>query len=248
MCFSPNSRAVQSWEVCELEFDFIDCGPLLLAIENFSKWPVRPYRSCTGQVWYVHWFPSWKVSFGPNRRAVQYWEACELEFQFFQWRAYVSYGDFFKVPCATVHELYRSNLVCTLIPIWKGVLVRIAELYSHWKYVNWNLILSIVGLYLLGMENFSKWPVRLHTNCTGQVWYVHWFPSWKVCFGPNSRVVQSWKVSELEFEFFNGEPMLAMENSSKSPMRLYTSCIGQIWYVHWFPSWNLCFDPNSRAV
>ena len=35
MCFGPNRIAVQSWEVCELEFDFIDCGPLLLAMENF---------------------------------------------------------------------------------------------------------------------------------------------------------------------------------------------------------------------
>ena len=40
---------------------------------------------------------------------------------FFNGGPYVSYGEFFKVPCATVHELYRSNLVCTLIPISKGV-------------------------------------------------------------------------------------------------------------------------------
>ena len=53
--------------------------------------------------------------------AVQCWEVCELEFEFFKWRAYVSYGEFFKVTCAAVHELYRSNLVCTLIPILKGV-------------------------------------------------------------------------------------------------------------------------------
>ena len=48
-------------------------------------------------------------------------QVSELEFEFHQWWAYVSYGELFKVPCATVHELYRSNLVCTLIPIWKGV-------------------------------------------------------------------------------------------------------------------------------
>ena len=93
----------------------------MLAMENSSKFPVRPYRECTGQVWYVHWFPSWKVCLAPNSRAVHSWKVCELEFQFFQWRAYVSYGEFFKVPCAAVQELYRSSLVCTWIPILKGV-------------------------------------------------------------------------------------------------------------------------------
>ena len=188
VCFGPYSRAVQSWEVCQLEFDFIDCGRLLLAIENFSKWPVRPYRSCTGKVWYVHWFPSWEVCFGRNSRAVQSWEVCEVEFQFFQWMAYVSYGEFFKA------------------------------------------------------------PVRPYRKCTGQVWYVHWFPSWKVCLGANSRAVQSWEACELEFQFFNGNPMLDMENSSKSPVRTYRSCTRQVWHVHWFPSWKVCFGPNSRAI
>ena len=46
---------------------------------------------------------------------------CELEFQYFQCKSYVSYGEFFKVPCAAVQELYRSSLVCTLVPILKGV-------------------------------------------------------------------------------------------------------------------------------
>ena len=97
-------------------------GDPVLAIENSSKWPVRPYTNCTGQIWYDHWFPSWKVCFGPNSIAVQSWEVCALKIEFFQWRAYISYRElYFKVPCAAVHELYRSNLVCTLIPILKGV-------------------------------------------------------------------------------------------------------------------------------
>ena len=29
-------------------------GKPMIAMENFSKFPVRPYRNCTGQVWYVH--------------------------------------------------------------------------------------------------------------------------------------------------------------------------------------------------
>ena len=97
-------------------------GDPVLAIENSSKWPVRPYTNCTGQIWYDHWFPSWKVCFGPNSIAVQSWEVCALKIEFFQRRAYISYRElYFKVPCAAVHELYRSNLVCTLIPILKGV-------------------------------------------------------------------------------------------------------------------------------
>ena len=62
------------------------------------------------------------MCFGPNSIAVQSWEVCALKIEFFQWRAYISYRElYFKVPCAAVHELYRSNLVCTLIPILKGV-------------------------------------------------------------------------------------------------------------------------------
>ena len=94
----------------------------MLAIENSSKSPVRPYTNCTGPIWYVHWFPSWKVCFGPNSISVQSWEVSALKIEFFQWRSCVSYREFIKVPCAAVHELYRSNLVCTLIPILKGVL------------------------------------------------------------------------------------------------------------------------------
>ena len=59
--------------------------------------------------------------FGPNSIAVQSWEVCALEIEFFQWRSCVSCREFFKVTCAAVHELYRSNLVWPLIPILKGV-------------------------------------------------------------------------------------------------------------------------------
>ena len=42
---------------------------------------------------------------------------------------YISYGEFFKVTCTAVQELYRSSLVCPLIPIrraafWSKRLVR----------------------------------------------------------------------------------------------------------------------------
>ena len=40
--------------------------------------------------------------------------------------------------CTAVQELYRSSLVCPLIPILKGVFSvhNLAELYSPGKYVN----------------------------------------------------------------------------------------------------------------
>ena len=105
-------------------FNFFNGNPML-AMENSSKSPVRPYRSYTGQVWYVHWFPSWKVCFGPNSRAAQSWEVCELEFDYIWfyrlWAFIISYREFLKVTCAAVQKLYRSSLVCTLLPIFKGV-------------------------------------------------------------------------------------------------------------------------------
>ena len=44
-----------------------------------------------------------------------------LNFNFFNGNPMLSYGEFFKGPCAAVQELYRSSLVCTLVPILKGV-------------------------------------------------------------------------------------------------------------------------------
>ena len=53
---------------------------------------------------------------------------------------YISYGEFFKVTCTAVQELYRSSLVCPLILHPEScVLVQTASLYSPGKYVNWNL-------------------------------------------------------------------------------------------------------------
>ena len=121
---------------------------------------MRPYKNCTSQIWYVHWFPSWKVSFGPNSIAVQSWEVCALKIEFFQWRDCISYRElFFKVPRAAVHELYRSNLVCTLIPILKGVFWSqqhsCTVLGSMWTGI-WFFRLSNLGLYLFSYGDFLK--------------------------------------------------------------------------------------------
>ena len=171
---------------------------------DFSKSPVRPYTNCTGQIWYVHWFPSWKVCFGPNSIAVQSWEVCELKIEFLQWRSCVSYREYFKVPCAAVHELYRSNLECRLKPSWKVCFGPNSVAVQSWKVCELEFDFIDCGslLVLFSYGDFSKSPVQPYTNCTGQIWYVHWFPSWKVCFGPNSIAVQSWEVCALKIEFF----------------------------------------------
>ena len=86
---------------------------------------------------------------------------------------YISYGEFFKVTCTAVQELYRSSLVCPLISHPESyVLVQTASPYSLGKYVNCNLSF-FNGDPVLAMGNCSRSPVRPYKNCTGQVWYVH---------------------------------------------------------------------------
>ena len=58
--------------------------------------------------------------------------------------------------CTAVQELYRSSLVCPLIPILKGVFwSKRSELYSPGKYVNWNLSF-FNGKPMIAMENFQS--------------------------------------------------------------------------------------------
>ena len=56
---------------------------------------------------------------------------------------YISYGEFFKVTCTTVQELYRSSLVCPLIPI------RRAAFWSK------RLVRTVLGSMLTGIWVFS---------------------------------------------------------------------------------------------
>ena len=39
---------------------------LYISYGNSSRSPVRPYKNCTGQVWYVYLFPSGELHFGTN--------------------------------------------------------------------------------------------------------------------------------------------------------------------------------------
>ena len=56
---------------------------------------------------------------------------------------YISYGEFFKVTCTAVQELYRSSLVCPLIPI------RRAAFWSK------RLVRTVLGSMLTGIWVFS---------------------------------------------------------------------------------------------
>ena len=71
--------------------------------------------------------------------------------------------------CTAVQELYRSSLVCPLIPILKGV---------FWSK---RQSCTVLGSMLTGFEFFQwkamiameKFKVVLLQELTGQVWYVH---------------------------------------------------------------------------
>ena len=98
---------------------------------------------------------------------------------------YISYGEFFKVTCTSVQELYRSSLVCPLI------LIRRAAFWCK-RLVRTVLGSMLTGIWvfqwrscILAMGNSSRSPVRPYKNCTGQVWYVHWFSSGELHFGAN---------------------------------------------------------------
>ena len=56
---------------------------------------------------------------------------------------YISYGEFFKVTCTAVQELYRSSLVCPLIPIRRAV---------FWSK---RLVSTVLGSMLTGIWVFS---------------------------------------------------------------------------------------------
>ena len=159
---------------------------------------------------------------------------------------YISYGEFFKVTCTAVQELYRSSLVCPLIPI------RRAAFWSK-RLVCTVLGSMLTGIWVFSMEilysyvNSSRSPVRPYKNCTGQVWYVHWFSSGELRFGPTAiRTVLGsltgiW-VFSMEILYISNGKFFKVTCPAVRP---YKNCTGQVWYVHWFPSGELRFGPNG---
>ena len=84
---------------------------------------------------------------------------------FFNVVPYISYGEIFKVHCKTVHELYRSNLVCPLIPILKAVFWSKFEEFSTANIgpsiekiqIPVNILPKIVQLCCLDQKTALRW-------------------------------------------------------------------------------------------
>ena len=263
------------------------CTEWEIAIEFFKvTWGV--YTRCTGKVWYVRWFLSQKMCFGHNGRVVHHWEVSQLEFKKYLLKIYISYGEVFKSHlwertqgvqvksgmyieshlemyalvqkaqlytfgkylncnlevCAIImyclgnsHNRYREffKVTCGSVQVKSGmyddshsercVLVPTTELYTIGKYLYWYLK-NITYRPILAMGNFSKSPVRAYASCTGEVWYVHWFSSGKVCSGPKSRAAHLWEVSELEFK--NMSHMYCMGNSYNSYREFFKVTCGRV--------------------
>ena len=108
------------------------------------------------------------------------------------------------------------------------VLLQTASPYSPGKYVNWNLSFSMEILYI-SYGNSSRSPVRPYKNCTGMSIDSH--PESCVLvqtaspYSPGKYV--NWNLS-FSMEILN----ISYANSSRSPVRPYKNCTGQVWYVH----------------
>ena len=219
-------------------------------MENFQSDLYGPYRNCTGQVWYVHWFPSWKVSFGPKRQSCTVLGSMLTEIWVFVWEIAIIAMENFQ------SDLYgRTGTVQG--QVW----------YVHWfpssNVFFWSKrqsctvlgsMLTEIWVFCMGNSynsygELSKWPVRPYRNCTGQVWYVHWFPSWKVSFGPKRQSCTVLGSMLTEIWVFVWEiAIIAMENFQSD---LY----GRTGIVQvksgmsiWFPSWKGVFWSQTAEL
>ena len=215
---------------------------LYIAMENSSRSPVRPYKNCTGQVWYVHWFPSGELSFWSKRLVCTVLGSMLTGIWVFSMEIlYISYGEFFKVTCTAVQELYRSSLVCPLILIWRA---------TFWSK---RLVRTVLGSMLTGIWVFSMgilyiamWILQGHLY--GRTRTLQVKSGMSIDSHPESYVLvqtaspySPGKYVNWNLSFFNGDPVYSYVNSSRSPVRPYKNCTGQVWYVHWFSSGGATF-------
>ena len=153
-------------------------GDPVYSYVNSSRSPVRPYKNCTGQVWYVHWFSSGELRFGPNGYSLTGIWVFSMEILYIA--MWIFQGHLYG---RTRTVQVKSGMSIDSHPE-SYVLVQTASPYSPGKYVNWNLSF-FNGDPVYSYVNSSRSPVRPYKNCTGQVWYVHWFSSGELRFGPN---------------------------------------------------------------
>ena len=160
-------------------------GDPVYSYVNSSRSPVRPYKNCTGQVWYVHWFSSGELRFGPKRLVRTVLGSMLTGIWVFSMEIlyiamWILQGHLYG---RTRTVQVKSGMSIDSHPE-SYVLVQTASPYSPGKYVNWNLSF-FNGDPVYSYVNSSRSPVRPYKNCTGQVWYVHWFSSGELRFGPN---------------------------------------------------------------
>ena len=112
------------------------------------------------------------------------------------------------------------------------VLVQTASLYSPGKYVNWNLS------FFNGDPVYQLWGilqghlyVRTRTVQVNSGMSIDSHPESCVLV-QTASLYSPGKYVNWNLSLFNGDPVLAMENSSRSPVRPYKNCTGQLWYVH----------------
>ena len=111
------------------------------------------------------------------------------------------------------------------------VLVQTASPYSPGKYVNWNLSFSMEILYISYVNSSRSLYGRTRTVQVKSGMSIDSHPESYVLvqtaspYSPGKYV--NWNLS-----FFNGDPVYSYVNSSRSPVRPYKNCTGQVWYVH----------------
>ena len=152
---------------------------------------------------------------------------------------------FFKVTCTAVQELYRSSLVCPLILIpratfWSERLVRTVL----------GSMLTVIWVFSMEILYIAMWILQGHLY--GRTRTVQVKSGMSIDSHPERYVLvqtaspySPGKYVNWNLSFFNGDPVYGYVNSSRSPVRPYKNCTGQVWYVHWFPSGELRFGPNG---
>ena len=111
------------------------------------------------------------------------------------------------------------------------VLVQTASPYSPGKYVNWNLSFSMEILYI------SYGNIQGHLY--GRTRTVQVKSGMSIDSHPESCVLVQTASPYSPEKYVNWNLSFSMEilyisygNSSRSPVRPYKNCTGQVWYVH----------------
>ena len=111
------------------------------------------------------------------------------------------------------------------------VLVQTASPYSPGKYVNWNLSFSMEILYI----SYGNFQGHLY----GRTRTVQVKSGMSIDSHPESCVLVQTASPYSPGKYVNWNLSFSMEilyisygNSSRSPVRPYKNCTGQVWYVH----------------